>query len=81
MYLNLRLSYGLAFTEYIQNPSIQLMRVCSQRVQLLHSIKHADRVFNGPGDLIIADISEKQKGQVLRFKHTPAIPNNKLRIL
>lgn len=33
----------------------------SQSVQLLHAVKHTDGVFNGPGDFIIADISEKQK--------------------
>lgn len=34
--------------------------VSSQCVQLLHSIKHTNGVFNGPGDFIITDISEKE---------------------
>ena len=37
------------------------IRVCSQCVQFLHPIKHTNGVFNGPGDFVIADISEKQK--------------------
>ena len=44
---------------------------CSQCVQLLHAIENTNGVFNGPGDFIIADITEKRKSHILDLKHSP----------
>lgn len=43
--------------------------VFSQGVQLLHSIKHTDGIFDGPGDFIIADISGKTKSNHSDMQH------------
>jgi len=56
---------------HIKAKSINRVSVCtswvsSQCVQLLHSSKQTNGVFDGPGDSIIADISEKTKIDILK---------------
>ena len=57
-------------TETFQNTPVFHRALPLQSVELLHALEHADGVLDGPGDLIIANISERQRSKGVNTQDT-----------